>query len=56
MISETWLDDSVVLSEETFANFNIFRTDRDKNGDGVLILVNKLLHASQIETLLRVLK
>ena len=49
IISKTWLDDSVVLSGDTFANCNIFGTDCKKNGGDVLMLVNKLLHASQIE-------
>ena len=57
IISESWLDDSVVLSEDTFANFNFFCTDRITNGAGVLMLVNKLLHILvKFKILVRVLK
>lgn len=49
MISETWLDDSVMNAELSCGGrYNVFRKDRSGRGGGVCVLANKSLKGSAV--------
>ena len=52
MISETWLDSTIILGSNTFYKYDIFRKDRNKNGGGVLIMCHKSLNAVKLDVVI----
>ena len=46
-VSETFLDDNILNSELGCSSYTIFRSDRDRQGGGVMLLVHNIIPATR---------
>ena len=51
LFTETWFDESVILSGYINDKYNIFRHDRNKHGGGVMILIDKLCNTDLVKNM-----
>ena len=49
MITETWFDVSILLCGVILQNYDVFRNDRNRHGDGVIIFCDKILNAQPVD-------
>ena len=46
-ISETWLGNNCIISDFISEHFHVIRKDRNRNGGGVMLLVNKIFSVTE---------
>ena len=49
LFTETWFNESLILSGYINDKYNIFRHDRNKRGGGVMILIDKLYNTDLVQ-------
>ena len=48
-LNETWLNDSIMDSEISLADYNLMRRDRNRNGGGIVVYVAENIGFNQLE-------